>query len=136
MRTFTEQLADPESLKVQFTTSAKAFSAGKNIYRGPNHHYGLNIVNDPSQSPIAGKVKVFGSPGDGRTIGDTHVYFLTSANRNRDWAWKLLGTAEPERAPEAFAGPKNPTVIRTATHIDAAAVNMERRMLSYLLYST
>ena len=88
--TFTEQLADPESLKVQFTTSAKAFSAGKNIYRGPNHHYGLNIVNDPQQSPIAGKVKVLGSPGDGRTIGDTHVYFLCTANRNRDWAWKLL----------------------------------------------
>src|SRR5947209_15774205 len=82
VQTFTEQLADPESLKVQFTTSAKAFSAGKNIYRGPNHHYGLNIVNDPAQSPIAGKVKVMGSPGDGKTIGDTHVYFLTTANRN------------------------------------------------------
>ena len=90
VQTFTEQLADPESLKVQFTTSAKAFSAGKNIYRGPNHHYGLNIVNDPKQSPIAGKVKVMGSPGDGKTIGDTHVYFLTTANRNKDWAWKLL----------------------------------------------
>src|SRR5205823_14435926 len=33
-------IADPESLKVQFTTSAKAFGAGKNLYRGPNHHYG------------------------------------------------------------------------------------------------
>ncbi len=90
VQTFKEDLADPESLKVQFTTSAKAFSAGKNIYRGPNHHYGLNICNDPKQSPIAGKVKVMGSPGDGRTIGDTHVYFITSATRNKEWAWKLL----------------------------------------------
>lgn len=88
--TFKEELSDPESLKVQFTTSAKAFSAGKNLYRGPNHHYGLNIVNDPAQSPIAGKVKVLGSPGDGRTIGVTHVYFLTTANRDKEWAWKLL----------------------------------------------
>jgi hypothetical protein len=47
-------------------------------------------MNDPSQSPIAGKVKVWGSPGDGKTIGDTHVYFLCTANRDRDWAWKLL----------------------------------------------
>jgi hypothetical protein len=39
----------------QFTSSAKAFGAGKNLYRGPNHHYGLNIANDPAQSPIAGK---------------------------------------------------------------------------------
>jgi ABC-type glycerol-3-phosphate transport system substrate-binding protein len=88
--TFTEQLADPESLKVQFTSSAKAFGAGKNIYRGPNHLYGLNIVNDPSQSPVAGKVQVLGSPGDGKTIGDTHVYFLCTANRDKEWAWKLL----------------------------------------------
>lgn len=90
VQTFKEDLADPESLKLQFTTSAKSFGAGKNIYRGPNHHYGLNIVNDPKQSPIAGKVKVLGSPGDGRTIGDSHVYFLCSATRDKDWAWKLL----------------------------------------------
>ena len=42
------------------------------------------------QSPIAGKVKVMGSPGDGKTIGATSVYFLCSANRDREWAWKLL----------------------------------------------
>lgn len=83
-------IADPESLKVQFTSSAKAFSAGKNLYRGPNHHYGLNVANDPSQSPIAGKVKVHGFPGDGKTIGVTHVYFLCSAFRDKEWAWKLL----------------------------------------------
>ena len=83
-------IADPESLKVQFTTSAKAFGAGKNLYRGPNHHYGLNVANDPSQSPIAGKVKVHGSPNGGKTIADAHVYFLCSANRNKEWAWKLL----------------------------------------------
>jgi ABC-type glycerol-3-phosphate transport system substrate-binding protein len=83
-------ISDPESLKVQFTTSAKAFGAGKNLYRGPNHHYGLNVCNDPAQSPIAGKVKVHGFPGDGKTIGVTHVYFLNSAHRDKEWAWKLL----------------------------------------------
>jgi len=83
-------IADPESLKVQFTSGAKAFGAGKNLYRGPNHHYGLNICNDPAQSPIAGKVKALGSPGEGKTIGVTHVYFLSSANRDKEWAWKLL----------------------------------------------
>jgi ABC-type glycerol-3-phosphate transport system substrate-binding protein len=83
-------IADPESLKVQFTSSAKAFGAGKNLYRGPNHHYGLNIANDPAQSPIAGKVKVHGWPGEGKTIGVTHVYFLSTATRDKEWAWKLL----------------------------------------------
>ena len=75
---------------MQFTSGAKAFGAGKNLYRGPNHHYGLNICNDPAQSPIAGKVKALGSPGDGKTIGVAHVYFVSSANRNKEWAWKLL----------------------------------------------
>ena len=83
-------IADPESLKVQFVGSAKAFGAGKNLYRGSNHHYGLNICNDPAQSPIAGKVKVLASPGEGKTMGTTSVYFLSSANRDKEWAWKLL----------------------------------------------
>jgi len=83
-------IADPESLKVQFVGSAKAYGAGKNLYRGPNHHYTLNVVNDPAQSPIAGKVKVHGWPGEGKTIGVTHVYFLSTANRDKEWAWKLL----------------------------------------------
>jgi len=90
VQTFTEGLADPESLKQQFVGSAKAFSAGKNLYRGPNHHYTLQIANDPAQSPNAGKIKAHGSPGDGRTIGTAHVYFVTTANRNKEWAWKLL----------------------------------------------
>jgi ABC-type glycerol-3-phosphate transport system substrate-binding protein len=90
--TFTKHdIADPESLKVQFTGSAKAFMAGKNLYRGPNHHYGLNLVNDPSQSPIAGKVRVFGFPeGGGRTMANGGIYFMSTANGNKEWAWKLL----------------------------------------------
>src|SRR6516162_9871874 len=108
--TFTEQLADPESLKVQFTTSAKAFGAGKNIYRGPNHHYGLNIVNDPKQSPIAGKVKVMGSPGDGKTIGDSHVYFLCTANRTKDGAY----TQAENLARDAMLGSGYASVMKSA----------------------
>lgn len=89
--TFTTlDIADPESLKVQFTSSSKAFMAGKNLYRGPNHHYGLNLINDPSQSPIAGKVKVHPMPGDGRTIANGGVYFMSTAYGDKEWAWKLL----------------------------------------------
>ncbi|MCP5155858.1 MAG: extracellular solute-binding protein [Ectothiorhodospiraceae bacterium] len=89
--TFTKlDIADPESLKVQFTGSAKAFMAGHNLYRGPNHHYGLNLVNDPGQSPIAGKVKMHPMPGDGRTMANGGVYFMTTAHADKEWAWKTL----------------------------------------------
>ena len=83
-------IADPELLKVQFTTSPRRSAPARTSIAGPNHHYGLNIVNDPAQSPIAGKVKVLGSPGDGKTIGDAHVYFLSPPTANKEWAWKLL----------------------------------------------
>ena len=76
--------------KVQFIDSAKAFGAGKNLYRGPNHHYGLNVANDPAQSPIAGKVKVHGSPGDGKTIGVTTSTSCRRPTATRNGRWKLL----------------------------------------------
>ena len=44
---------------------------------GPTITTASTSCNDPAQSPIAGKVKVLGSPGDGKTIGDAHVYFLS-----------------------------------------------------------
>lgn len=89
--TFTKlDIADPESLKVQFTGSAKAFMAGKNLYRGPNHHYGLNLVNDSSQSPIAGRVKVHTFPGDGRTMANGGIYFMAASFGDKEWAWKVL----------------------------------------------
>jgi ABC-type glycerol-3-phosphate transport system substrate-binding protein len=89
-QTFAEGLSDPGSLKLQQTTSAKAFSAGNNLYRGPSQHFGLNLVNDPAQSPIAGKARIWGSPGDGKTIGSTHSVFLCTANHDKEWAWKVL----------------------------------------------
>ena len=33
---------------------------------------------------------MLGLPGDGKTIGYTMLYFLASATKNREWAWKLL----------------------------------------------
>jgi len=89
-KTFADGLSDPGSLKMQQTTSAATFSAGHNLYRGPSQHFGLSIINDPARSSIAGKVKIWGSPGDGKTIGSTHSVFLTTATRNKEWGWKLL----------------------------------------------
>ncbi len=89
--TFTKHdIADPESLRVQMGGSANAFKTGKNIYRGPNHHYGLRQLADPAQSPIADVVRVHGFPGDGRSLANAYVYIMTTANGDKEWAWKLL----------------------------------------------
>ena len=88
--TFKEELADPNSLNLRFIPACKAFNAGQHVYLGTLHHYYISLINDQAQSPIAGKGRVLGLPGDGKTIGYTMLYFLASATKNREWAWKLL----------------------------------------------
>ena len=106
-------IADPESLKVQFTSSAKAFGAGKNLYRGPNHHYGLNVANDPAQSPIAGKVKVAGLAGR-RQDDRRHPCLLPvvrpTATRNGRGSCCSISAARPRTATtrRPSASPRTP----------------------------
>ena len=88
--TFKEELADPASLNLRFIPAVKAFNAGQHVYLGTLHHYYISLINDAAQSPIAGKGRVLGHPGDGKTIGYTMLYILTAAPKNREWAWKLL----------------------------------------------
>jgi len=88
--TFKDELADPNSLNLRFIPAVKAFNAGQHLYLGTLHHYYISLVNDQAQSPIAGKGRVVGHPGDGKTIGYTMLYMMMAATKNRDWAWKLL----------------------------------------------
>lgn len=88
--TFKEELADPASLNLRFIPAVKAFNAGQHVYLGTLHHYYISLVNDQAQSPIAGKGRVTGHPGDGKTIGYTMLYILVSTTKHKDWAWKLL----------------------------------------------
>jgi ABC-type glycerol-3-phosphate transport system substrate-binding protein len=88
--TFKEELADPGSLNLRFIPAAKAFNSGQHVYLGTLHHYYVSLINDAAQSPIAGKGRVLGHPGDGKTIGYTMLYILVSTTKNREWAWKLM----------------------------------------------
>jgi len=88
--TFKEELADPNSLNLRFIPAAKAFNAGQHVYLGTLHHYYVSLLNDTAQSPIAGKARVLGHPGEGKTIGYTMLYILVSTTKNREWAWKLM----------------------------------------------
>ena len=89
--TFTQhEIADPNSLNLRFIPAVKAFNAGQHIYLGTQHHYYMSLANDQAQSPIAGKAKVLGHPGDGKTIGYTMIYILSGAYEDKEWAWKLL----------------------------------------------
>ena len=89
-QTFKDELADPKSLELRFIPAAKAFNTGDYLYLLPLHHYYISLVNDPGQSPIAGKGKLAPMPGDGKTLGYTVLYLMSTATKNKEWAWKLL----------------------------------------------
>ena len=88
--TFKDELADPNSFNVRFIPAVKAFNAGQHVYLGTLHHYYLQLANDAAQSPIAGKARFVGHPGDGKTIGYTMLYIMPTTTKNKEWAWKLL----------------------------------------------
>ena len=62
---------------------------------------------------------MLGSPGDGKTIGVTHVYFLSTANRDKEWAWKLLqylgGKTKDGNYTQAITSPRMPCWARATT---------------------
>lgn len=84
------EIADPDSLNLKFLPAVKVFNTGKHLYLGTFHNYFMNQMNDPAQSPIAGKGKIHGLPGDGATLVATWYYMMSDATRDREWAWKML----------------------------------------------
>ena len=89
--TFTKhEIADPDSLNLKYLPAVKVFNTGNHLYMGTMHNYWINLVNDPEQSPIAGKGRIHGHPGDGRTFAVTWYYMMSEATRNKDWAWKMV----------------------------------------------
>lgn len=89
-KTFADGLSDPSSLQLSMDASARAFATGGHLFRGPTQHYGLRVINDPDQSPIAGKGVLWEGPLGPRTITSWHLAYLSANTRNRDWAWMLL----------------------------------------------
>lgn len=89
--TFTKwNISDPESLKVVTGSTSLAFGGGKNLYRGCDQHYMFNQVNQAGRTAISGKMRAHPFPGDGRTLSMSVPYFITTATRDVEWAWKLL----------------------------------------------
>lgn len=84
------EIADPDSLNLKFLPAVKVFNTGKHLYLGTFHNYFMNQMNDPAQSPIAGKGKIHPLPGDGASLVATWYYMLSDATRDREWAWKML----------------------------------------------
>jgi multiple sugar transport system substrate-binding protein len=89
-KTFADGLSDPSSLQLSMNASAQTFATGGHLFRGPTQHYGLQIINDPAQSPIAGQGRLWEGPLGPKTITSPHLLYLSTQTRDRQWAWMLL----------------------------------------------
>lgn len=100
--TFKDELADPSSLNLRFIPAVKAFNAGQHVYLGTLHHYYVSLINDDKQSPIAGKGRVLGHPGDGKTIGYTMLYIMPSTTKHKNLASGAAPRTASTRRPIAW----------------------------------
>lgn len=82
-------IADPVSMKNSTGKTSKAFGAGTNLYFGGGGHYSLNQVNNRDY-PISGHMRLHNWPNPNRILGNEGLYYLSSANRDIEWAWKML----------------------------------------------
>ncbi len=47
---------------------------GEHVFLGVMFNTYLRTINDPAQSPVAGKIKQFMMPGNGKTMGYSRIY--------------------------------------------------------------
>jgi multiple sugar transport system substrate-binding protein len=84
------EVSDPRSVELRYIPAMKVFMTGQHVFSLAMFNTYLFTINDPSQSPIAGKVKMFVMPGNGKTMGYNRIIGMMSTAKNKDWTWELM----------------------------------------------
>ena len=82
-------IADPVSMQNSTGRTSKAFGAGKSLYMGGGQTFSLNQIN-AKKYPVSGKTKLHNWPNKDRILTNMGLYYMSAANRDQEWAWKLL----------------------------------------------
>jgi ABC-type glycerol-3-phosphate transport system substrate-binding protein len=89
--TFQEsQVSDPRSAELRYIPAMKAFMNGEHVFLGVMFNTYLRTVNDPAQSPVAGKIKQFMMPGNGKTMGYSRIISMVDSTKSPDWTFELM----------------------------------------------
>jgi multiple sugar transport system substrate-binding protein len=90
-RTFQEWgVSDPKSAELRYIPAMKAFMTGDYLYVPAMFNQYLRTINDPSQSPIAGRVKLFAMPEGGKPMSYNRIVGMVSSTTSREWTWELM----------------------------------------------
>ncbi len=84
------EVSDPRSVELRYIPAMKVFMTGQHVFNIAMFNTYLFTVNDPVQSPIAGKVKMFLMPGNGRTMGYNRIVGMMSTTKSKEWTWELM----------------------------------------------
>jgi multiple sugar transport system substrate-binding protein len=83
------KISDPRSAELRYIPHGKAFMTGNYVFGGLSFYAFMNTLNDPAQSPIAGQVKEFQMPGNGKSLGYARSIGLAGSTKYPEWAYEF-----------------------------------------------
>jgi multiple sugar transport system substrate-binding protein len=84
------QVTDPRSVELRYIPAQKAFGTGDYLFCLVMFQSWLQDAQDPKKSSIAGRVRMFQMPGNGKSIAYARLHGMTDATVSPDWTWKLM----------------------------------------------
>jgi len=90
-KTFIEwKITDPRSVELRYIPAMKAFSTGEYLFALVLFQTWLQGAQDPANSAVAGRVRLFQMPGNGKSMAYARLHGMTASTVSRDWTWTLM----------------------------------------------
>ena len=84
------QTTDPRSVELRYIPAMKAFGSGDYLFCLVMFQSWLQDAQNPTESKIAGRVRLFQMPGNGKSIAYARLHGMTASTVSADWTWKLI----------------------------------------------
>jgi len=106
------QITDPRSVELRYIPAMKAFGTGDYLFGLVIFQTWLQDAQDPKKSAIAGRVRLFQMPGNGKSIGYARLHGMSASTATPDWTWKLMSTLAAKAPSGEFAVPTDWSIKR------------------------
>ncbi|MGH9551529.1 MAG: ABC transporter substrate-binding protein, partial [Terriglobales bacterium] len=101
------KITDPRSVELRYIPAMKAFSTGQYLFALVLFQTWLQGTQDPGSSAIAGRVRLFQMPGNGKTMAYARLHGMTSTAINREWTWTLMNYLAAKTPAGDFVVPRD-----------------------------
>jgi multiple sugar transport system substrate-binding protein len=101
------KITDPRSVELRYIPAMKAFSTGQYIFALVLFQSWLQGAQDPANSAVAGRVRLFQMPGNGKTMAYARLHGMTASTASRDWTWRLINELAAKASTGEFVVPRD-----------------------------